>query len=317
MASTNAIRIAELNELKRKNSADIENAKRKLSIDEATLSETIANNLRNYDINISKNDITRLANEQLNDRELQQMAQDMYTKLLTYYETQRHNMTTEQQKNVDQALERLNILLSNGKPQGKDLQSIIASYFLNQANLQAFAGTNSISEISKQLQKYLTTGDVGDALSNVNSDNGTIPGKHRGTPKSEQESESRSFSGGRNSNSFSGGQGGYYSNVTGRTYDTIKEKREDEKNEIPTDTSSSKGPSTSISNNNIVGGNNYETNTSEKENTASSRYSDSRGPGYNLGESTGSSSQSTGSSERSKSKVIWSSNSGKQVGPGV
>lgn len=268
MASANSIRIRELEEQKRKNDADIDVALRKMQIDENRLSEDIRNNLRNYNINLSKNQITKLANDQLNERELMSIVETMRSNLAKEVETKRHNLKEEELTLAEQAIKKMDVLLQGGKPTGKDAKAIMTSYLLNQTLLQAFGGTSVPYETVNWL--------INDVLD-----------KPVDLPYGEAKKEGViKYS--NNDGLIKSGvlKGKYINRDTGVIYDTYEEYKES-KSDIPADISNSRGPQ-------YQGGKEYEKSTNKEEglktsgsgNTISiersNREESSKGPGYNI-----------------------------------
>lgn len=147
MASANAIEIKKLEELKRRNTADIDNQQRLAAAREQEVRtntklavETIQNNLRNYKINLDKNKIQKLANDQLDDRESRKLLETIRNNIATLIEQNRHNMKTEELQAAENEIKELDVMLQGAKPVGKDAKAVVTSFMLNQAMLQAFTG---------------------------------------------------------------------------------------------------------------------------------------------------------------------------------
>lgn len=166
MATTNQIELRKLREAERSNRVNERIKQYEADIKADTLAETISNNLRNYKINVDKNDIQRLANDQLDARESQKILatiQDNLAnqslKLQQNLETERNNKRKNELEEELNGIKRMDTLLNAAKATGKTPTAILLSWFTNQANLQAFAGTNNASEYYKQVKSWLENGD--------------------------------------------------------------------------------------------------------------------------------------------------------------
>ena len=266
------------------------------NISQSTLSETIANNLRNYDVNVTKNDIQSLANDQLNIREIAKLSETIRNNLTNYLETNRHNMRTEEIQTMANTIK--------GLETASDPWTMLASIlglFSDDIINQLYGSTSGISKTKNKLDDLLNT-----LLnkSNSSSDNSSQSSKHRG------KQATRGFSGEQISNGhFGGGQGSASSSTSnkGRGGKAL------EKDEIPSDYSSSKGPSSSSAKSAS-----YATpsaNNSVAESTKSSNVSNYSIPDANNHGRTSGGTDYTASGGLHSSGVIYSGST--NVGPGV
>lgn len=262
----NTISYLELQEKKRANQASE-------SIKRDELAETIANNLRNFKINIDKNAIQKLANDQLDQREAKKLMETIANNLRTYeVETQRNienarnNREREKLEAELNEIKRVDSLLTAAKATGKDPVSMLISWFSNQANLAAFAGKNDFTAFYDWLTEDEGSSENAEAKNNIVR---AISNGKRNNPYFE--SASVTYHG-----------GGYQTKAKKARNDLVnkinkngKYRRErDDENEIPTDFSNSRGPGERR---------NYETITNKTQNDAS--YA-SRSSQENSGEGT-------------------------------
>lgn len=266
----------ELAETKRHNIAYESNVARELSekvrhnqITEmqavSELTEQIQNNLRTYKINLDKNTITKLANDQLNERESKKLAEVIANNLRTYEENKRHNLTAEKQNQLDKAISGLNKYLevSSKLKIGKtEISGILASI----KNL--FGGKDVTSMIAD--------------LANMSSDQYSLSQPSVSNYAQQTSDRGQTFV-------HSGGRG------RGRSVTQTNESKKKEENEIPSDFSSSQGPSKGGKLNEVNSTKNEEIGTSTKS-SSSKRSSSTIGPGAGIP-----SSNSTG-----KASVIYS-----------
>lgn len=85
------------------------------------LSELIRNNARNYHVNLEKNEITALANDQLNDREIAKLTETIRSNLVKELETNRHNLSEEEIQRIQAANTAL------GKPGKYSIAAVLAA----------------------------------------------------------------------------------------------------------------------------------------------------------------------------------------------
>lgn len=287
------------------------------------LSETMRNNLRNYGINLSKNEIQRLANDQLNTRDsnrilaqIQDNLANQKLKLQQNLETERNNREKNRIESELNDIKRMDTLLSAAKATGKTPTAMLMSWFLNQSNLQAFAGTNNFNEYAKQLKDWLEGGD--EAIKSIKSD--LLPDQEHVTNAQlvandlgyDPISRHRRYTLERDSSpkTLSDYKNAY---LTDAAYDkksrrSIWKQHKEEENEIPNDFSNSYGPKSQ-------GGKQNEAFTSEIKTSSQNGNS-------NTGISTTKGSDSykqSDSGNSSGSQIIWSGStkSKEEKGPGI
>lgn len=135
-----------------------------LTLEKKKLSETIVNNLRNYKVNVTSNEIKRLANNQLNDRELANLAEKIRSdlqneniKLYQALETNRSNLANEEIKRYEAEIRNNESMINGLKPSGKNMTSILSTWLINLANMSGIKGTG----FSKQYISNILTTPVG------------------------------------------------------------------------------------------------------------------------------------------------------------
>lgn len=150
----NTIAYKEFEEKSRSNRAQESLKSQELAIKRSELAETVRNNLRNYGINIEKNQLQRLANDQLNTRESNKLLETIRSnlkneelRLRELAEKARSNKEQESIQRRANEIKEMDSLLTAAKATGKDPASMLISWFTNQANLQAFGGKNVLSEL--------------------------------------------------------------------------------------------------------------------------------------------------------------------------
>lgn len=226
------IKYLEYLESKRKNRANEALTASQIQVERDKLAETIANNLRNYKVNVSKNQITKLANDQLNDRELKKLTETIRSnltqenlRLQQNLETERSNKASEKIKQYEAEIQNNKMLIdsmNSGKSNtifGKlfdwmrgsiNAELISGGQVLDKTGNLGFTRANQVTDTLNAGTKYLM-------------DNGIISTIAKANP------------------------------ITNAAYEFIsgkqsarQRKKEEEQNEIPTDFSNSKGPGVQV-----------------------------------------------------------------------
>lgn len=256
----------------------------------AELAETISNNLRNYNINLDKNYITRLANEQLDTRERQKISETVRADIAKELETNRNNLTNSEITRVNSYLDKMIKLMENESKFNVlkvDLSGLMAALF------------DTLNGTSGQFGEVLTAGSNiqgstfggGQNLYNYST---LTPKKYDQTQLDSEYNAKRT----QTSNS----------NYSNRSYssNSKRDNRKLEENEIPEDYSNSSGPSSS------KGGNSNESSTKTQQVAWQNPNS-----GGNSSSSSSSSQSGSGKSSSGKSSVIYSPGSqSSSIGPG-
>lgn len=301
----NTISYKNYEEMKRANMAQESIKRDELEHKRAELAETVRNNLRNYGVNVEKNQIQRLANEQLNSREANKLLETIRSnlqnesiRLQELAEKTRNNKEQETIQKRANEIKEMDALLSAAKATGRDPASMLISWFTNQANLQAFGGRNVLN----QLFEFKADDGSYDQLWNNQGSGANNPAIETYNGKQYKNYQQRSpvYHG-----SKTRAKGKETITDPRYVFSARNSKRKKEENEIPEDFSSSRGPGERIS---------YE-NVNDKE-------SKTQVPGvrsnYTRTE-VENASQSTGV-DRSKTNVIYSGNASKDrsnSGPGI
>lgn len=278
----NTLQYLNLKETERSNRVKESQTTRDLDRKEKELAETISNNLRNYGVNVTKNQITKLANDQLNTREankiiatIQNNLRNQELKLQELQENERNNKRKNELEQESNDIRRMDTLLNAAKATGKTPTAILLSWFTNQANLQAFAGTNNFNEYYKQMKSWLESGSdsIEDSMQTLNTpafDDYQYSNYHGSKTKIHSpESQVQKRLVGKITK-YDGYKEDYMSNPKTLIRRANAERnrlqaKKAEENEVPEDYSSSYGPS-------YKKGVNHETTASEVEKTSQNGY---------------------------------------------
>lgn len=222
------IKYLEYLEGKRKNLANEALTAAQIQVEREKLAETIANNLRNYKVNVTKNEITKLANDQLNDREIRKLSETIRSNLTQenlrlqgLIEDERSHRASESLKQQEVNIKRYEAEIANNKMlidsmnSGKSTTIFgkLFDWFRGSVNAEAISGGQVADKtVGLTVNRLSQLTNILNASAENLRTNGIIPTIAQAKPS------------------------------TKAAYNLLTNRRKKEEDEIPSDFSNSRGP---------------------------------------------------------------------------